>query len=79
MIFGFKSDKPARKDPPRESVTGKLRDGLQRTRSVLFSDLQDLLPGRKPIDQNFLDNLEERLISADIGIDATAMIIKALS
>jgi len=79
MIFGFKSDKPARKDPPRESVTGKLRSGLQRTRSVLFSDLQDLLPGRKSIDQNFLDNLEEHLISADLGIDATATIINTLS
>jgi fused signal recognition particle receptor len=40
-------------------------------------DLADLLPGRK-IDAEILDELETRLISADVGMEATSRILEDL-
>ena len=79
MIFGFKSKESAHQARPQDNVTSKLRSGLQRTRSVFMSDLQDLFPGKKSIDKNFLENLEARLITADLGVNVTTMIIERLS
>ena len=52
-----------------------LAAGLAKTRDRLIGSLRSLLAGRK-IDADLLDELEERLITADIGV-ATAMKIRA--
>jgi len=52
-----------------------LAAGLAKTRDRLIGPLRSLLAGRK-IDADLLDELEERLITADIGV-ATAMKIRA--
>ncbi|MBI4006553.1 MAG: signal recognition particle receptor subunit alpha, partial [Gammaproteobacteria bacterium] len=79
MIFGFKSNKPAREKTPEDHVDSRLRLGLQRTRSALTGNLRDLFSGKKSIDPDFLENLETRLLTADVGVNATTMIIDALS
>ena len=50
---------------------GKLRSGLARTKERFVGSLRGLLAGRR-LDEGLLEELEERLIQADIGV-ATAM------
>ncbi len=59
----------------RQSVFQKLKDGLSKTRSTLVSRIDALLLGEKVIDQELLDDLEEILITADIGVNTTQELI----
>ena len=55
----------------------RLREKLAPPDSWLAYDLANLIPGRK-IDAEILDELESRLITADVGIDATTRILDEL-
>lgn len=56
----------------------KLAQSLGKTRSGFFSKLGKALVGRSRIDENFLDELEDILISSDVGTETTLKIIKRL-
>lgn len=45
----------------------KLKSGLAKTREVLTTDIDDLILGKKEINQTLYDELEELLITADMG------------
>jgi len=45
----------------------KLKSGLKKTRSILTTDIDDLIFGSKEIDKKLFDELEELLITADMG------------
>ncbi|PKN69458.1 MAG: signal recognition particle-docking protein FtsY [Deltaproteobacteria bacterium HGW-Deltaproteobacteria-12] len=45
----------------------KLKSGLKKTRAVLTTDVDDLLFGAKDLDKKLFDELEELLITADMG------------
>jgi fused signal recognition particle receptor len=47
-----------------------MRRGLERTRDILNADVEDLVRGRRPLQQQDLDHLEEALIAADMGLPA---------
>ena len=53
---------------------GKIKQGLARTRRV-FGDVAALFRLRGRVDQKFLDELEKRLLLADVGTAATAEIV----
>ncbi len=55
----------------------RLRSTLRAGSSWLTQGLAELLPGRK-IDAEILDELETRLITADVGVDASARILEDL-
>jgi fused signal recognition particle receptor len=55
----------------------RLRAKLNQGPAWLTADLADLLPGRK-IDAEILDDLETRLITADVGAEATRRILDEL-
>ena len=55
----------------------RLRAKLNRGPAWLTADLTELLPGRK-IDAEILDDLETRLITADVGAEATGRILAEL-
>jgi fused signal recognition particle receptor len=55
-----------------------LDQGLQKTREGLFSKLARIVVGKNTIDDEVLDNLEEVLISSDVGVATTLKIIKAI-
>jgi fused signal recognition particle receptor len=55
----------------------RLRDKLNQGPAWLTADLALLLPGRK-IDAEILDDLETRLITADVGVEATGRILAEL-
>jgi fused signal recognition particle receptor len=63
---------------PKRFLAG-LRQGLARTREVLNADISELVTGRKEIDQDLLDELEMLLLTADVGVPATARIIDDLA
>jgi fused signal recognition particle receptor len=68
--------------PPDNEPKGlfaRLRAGLARTRANLSDGLGALLLGKKAIDQDLLDELETRLLSADVGIKATMAILDELT
>lgn len=73
-------DKRAEEKPPEEEKQGffkRLRSRLNRGNSWLTYDLADLFRGRK-IDSEILDELETRLLTADVGVEATEQILSGL-
>ena len=63
----------------KKSVFDKLRDRLSKTRAGLTDGMADLLLGKKNIDDDLLEELETRLLTADVGIEATTKIISDLT
>ncbi len=55
-----------------------LDKGLERTKRGVFDKISRALVGKKTIDDDFLDNLEEIFITSDMGIDTTLKIIDRL-
>lgn len=55
----------------------RLRARLNQGPAWLTTDIADLLPGRK-IDEQILDDLETRLITADVGVEASRKILEDL-
>ena len=49
----------------------RLKKGLTRTRDILNADVTDLARGRRPLQPEDLDAVEEALIAADMGLAAT--------
>lgn len=55
-----------------------LDKGLERTKTGVFDKITRALAGKKQIDEDFLDNLEEIFITSDVGVDTTLKIIDRL-
>src|SRR6187402_1860650 len=52
-----------------------LDEGLQKTKENFLSKVTKAIAGKSVVDEEVLDNLEEALVSADVGIDTTVQII----
>lgn len=87
FMFGFgkrsqdKPDKSSDTEPKAQNISffGRLKAGLSRTRSNLADGLGGLLLGKKEIDDDLLEEIETQLLTADVGIEATAAIIGELT
>lgn len=55
-----------------------LDQGLSKTKENIFSRLTRALIGKSEVDEDVLDNLEEVLIGADVGVSTTLKIIKRI-
>ena len=55
-----------------------LKQGLQKTREGFFSKITKAIAGKSTVDAEVLDNLEEALVSADVGIETTVKIIEQI-
>jgi fused signal recognition particle receptor len=55
-----------------------LEQGLQKTREGFFSKITKAIAGKSTVDTEVLDNLEEALVSADVGIETTVAIIEQI-
>jgi len=56
----------------------KLKGALKKTRDVMFTDVRTLfVPGRQ-INDEFLDELEEKFLQADMGVNNVGRIIKEI-
>jgi fused signal recognition particle receptor len=57
----------------------RLRRGLTKTRDFLNTDIEDLFSGKRQIDDDLLEELEELLITADIGVQTTMGLMDTIS
>src|ERR1700709_2918 len=55
-----------------------LDQGLQKTKEGFLTRLSKAIAGKSTVDEEVLDNLEDALVSADVGIDTTIAIIKKI-
>ena len=55
-----------------------LDDGLERSRTGLFGRITRAIAGKTSIDDEVLDELEEILVSSDVGVDTTLRIIERI-
>ena len=83
-LFKKKQDNvPAAQQPAEQAAELKrereeLAEGLQKTKSGLFSKLARPVAGRSTVDVEVLDNLEEVLITSDVGVETTVKIIRSI-
>ena len=67
-LFGiFNKDKKA-----------SLDKGLEKTKSSIFTRISKAIVGKSTVDDELLDNLEEVLVSSDVGVETTVRIIERL-
>ncbi|MGB0360255.1 MAG: signal recognition particle-docking protein FtsY [Endozoicomonas sp.] len=79
---GHEISKPEPQAEVKTENTGffaRMRQGLNKTRSVLVEGVAELFIGKKEIDDDLLDELETQLLVADVGIEATTDIIEKLT
>ncbi len=77
-MFGFKSaDK--KNQAPATGVIASLRQRLAKTRDTFSTGLAELFLGKKQIDDELLEQLEDQLLTADVGLQATEKIINQLT
>ena len=55
-----------------------LDKGLEKTKESVFSKLSRAVAGKSKVDEEVLDNLEEVLVSSDVGVDTTLKIIERI-
>ena len=55
-----------------------LDSGLEKSRSNVFQKLSKVFTGRRRVDEELMDDLEEALITADVGVDTTVKILDRL-
>ncbi|GLK87081.1 signal recognition particle-docking protein FtsY [Pseudomonas turukhanskensis] len=68
--------------PSVESKAGffaRLKQGLSKTSASLGEGMASLFLGKKAIDDDLLDEIETRLLTADVGVEATTAIIQSLT
>ncbi|BBO81541.1 signal recognition particle receptor FtsY [Desulfosarcina ovata subsp. sediminis] len=57
----------------------RLKSGLSKTRQILTTDIDELFLGKKLVDDEMLEDLEERLITSDMGVQTTLAIMEKIS
>ena len=61
-----------------EKEQEELNTGLEKTKEGFFSKLHRAVAGRSTVDMDVLDDLEEALITSDVGVDTTVKIIRKI-
>ena len=68
-----------KKEPEVSEVEKQdLDHGLERSRTGLFGKIAHAIAGKTSVDDSVLDELEEILVSSDVGVDTTLKIISCL-
>ncbi len=73
------STKKQKHNSDTDSFFQRLRQGLSKTRAGLLTDLGDIIPGKQALGPAQLEEIESRLLMADIGIESTTRIMDKLS
>ncbi|MBR6339048.1 MAG: signal recognition particle-docking protein FtsY [Alloprevotella sp.] len=55
-----------------------LDEGLQKTKTSVFEKLTRAVAGKSKVDDEVLDNLEEALVTSDVGVETTVEIIRRI-
>jgi fused signal recognition particle receptor len=71
-------DKLFKRNKEQQEQKEALDQGLQKTKQGFFSKLTKAIAGKDKVDEEVLDQVEEALIGADVGLDTTIAIIKRI-
>ena len=63
----------------KKSFFERLKKGLSKTREILSTDIDELFTGKREIDDSLLEELEELLITSDIGVQTSMDLIQKIS
>ena len=63
----------------KASFFARLKQGLSKTSASLGEGMASLFLGKKVIDDDLLDEIETRLLTADVGVEATTAIVQSLT
>ena len=78
-IFKKKQDSAAADIPEsRQQQQEELSAGLEKTKTGIFSKLARAVAGRSTVDADLLDDVEEVLITSDVGVETTVKIIRRI-
>ncbi|MVW85275.1 signal recognition particle-docking protein FtsY [Pseudomonas sp. PB101] len=70
---------PVRSEETKAGFFARLKQGLSKTSASIGEGMASLFLGRKAIDDELLEDLETRLLTADVGVEATSVIIQRLT
>ena len=68
-----------RTEETKAGFFARLKQGLSKTSASIGEGMASLFLGKKAIDDELLDDLETRLLTADVGVEATSVIIQRLT
>ena len=57
----------------------RLKNGLSKTRQILTTDIEDLFTGKTGLDDDLLEEIEEILITSDMGVNTTMTLMEKIS
>lgn len=69
-------DKLFKRNQEQQEQKEALDEGLKKTKDNFFSKITKAIAGKDTVDEEVLDQLEDALVSADVGIDTTVTIIR---
>ena len=83
MFSIFGANKSSGAVPPKEVTPpsgwlAKLKTGLSKTRALLNADVADLFSRHAKVDESLFEELESVLLAADVGVNATRLLIEDL-
>lgn len=70
---------PAAAEPAKPGFFARLKQGLSKTSASIGEGMASLFLGKKVIDDDLLDEIETRLLTADVGVEATSTIVQNLT
>jgi len=73
-IFSSSKAEPVLNEQEKQT----LDKGLEKTKTSFFSKLTKAVAGKSKVDDEVLDNLEEILVSSDVGVNTTLKIIERI-
>lgn len=62
----------------KETDAGQLKEGLTKSKESVFDKIARAVAGKSKVDDDVLDDLEDVLISSDVGVETTLKIIKRI-
>ncbi|WP_313465797.1 signal recognition particle-docking protein FtsY, partial [Pseudomonas nitroreducens] len=71
--------RPATAETSKLGFFARLKQGLSKTSASLGEGMASLFLGKKVIDDDLLDEIETRLLTADVGVEATTAIVQNLT
>lgn len=70
---------PVRTEETKAGFFARLKQGLSKTSASIGEGMASLFLGKKIIDDELLEDIETRLLTADVGVEATSVIIQRLT
>ncbi|SPO64458.1 signal recognition particle-docking protein FtsY [Pseudomonas sp. JV241A] len=70
---------PVRSEESKSGFFSRLKQGLSKTSASIGEGMASLFLGKKAIDDDLLDEIETRLLTADVGVEATSVIVQSLT